>query len=173
MVPAGSVLSFELRGTAGGWIPTTLDALRSDLVNYVSSYMTVQALTVQNEGSFYEQLEWQFTARLTVQTWDTYGDVKDVASIIAHAVYEATGNMPSVGAVGSQGASTAGAGLAASIADAIQAVGTTVGQTVANALKPSVDTATSALMPILLIVGVVAVVLVVSVGGKTTRVGLS
>lgn len=173
MVPAGSVLSFELRGTAGGWVPTTLDALRSDLVNYLSSYVTVQALTVQNEGSFYEQLEWQFISRVTVVTWEAYGKPEDVASIVAHAVYEATGNLPSVGTIGSQGASTPGAGLASSVSDAIKSVGDTLGQTVANLLKPSVDEAKSAVMPVLVLVAVVAVVLVVSVGGKTTRVGLS
>jgi hypothetical protein len=164
MVPAGSVLSFEVRGVAGGWTPTTLDSLRSDLVSYLSSYVGVQALNVRNAGAFYEQLEWPFVATMTVQTYEAHAAASDVGSLISHAIYEATGNMPTVGGIGSQGGmptETGGGGLFGSIGDA-------VGDLIGGATAPI----TSEFNFILLAVGAVAVVLLVSLGGKSTRIGV-
>jgi hypothetical protein len=168
MVAGGTVLTFDAQGVAGGWVPATEDAVRSDLVEQLGRSFVVESVTVTGQGSFYELLEWPFVARIVVQTHEAYADVADVRSIVAHAIYEATGNMPTVGNVGSQGAIGSG-GFFGSIADAIRGVGDSVGDAVGGATRPI----TQEFNFVLIAVAAVAIILIVNVGGKTTRVGLT
>jgi hypothetical protein len=155
MVSAGSTLSFDARGTAGGWLPVTVDSVRQDISDALAGYFLVQSVTVNNQGSFYELEQWQYVARITVRTREAYGAVDDAGSIVAHAVYDATGYLPTVGAVGSQGASgvPSGGGIADTIADAFKGI-------------------TGELNTTLVIVGLVLVAGVFVLSGKTTRVGI-
>lgn len=152
MVPAGSLLTFDFRGTAGGWVPTTEDQVRSDLIAQLGGFLTVQSLELHGQGAFYELLEWQFTGRLVARTQVAHAQLADVESIVAHALYEATGHAGTVGAKGTQG---------------------DIGSDSPGIVKTITDGIVGEFNFALLILAAVAIVLVVSVGGKTTRVGLS
>jgi hypothetical protein len=176
MVTAGVPITFEARGTAGGWIPVTTDGVRNDIIDALGEWFTVQSVSVNPQGSFYEVAEWQFVARITVKPFVTYADADDAGSVVAHAIYLATGNLATIGVIGTQGASgepaTAGS-IVDTITDAIGKVTTAIGQGIANTVTPTVDEAADELRKTLVIVGIVVVVAVVVMAGKTTKVGLA
>ncbi len=183
MVPAGSSLTFDIRGTAGGWSFTTTDAVREALIAALQSDFVVQSVTIAGQGSFYELMEWQFSGRVVVKPLSAYGAIDDVASMVTHAIYEATGSLGTAGPTGSQGAVGGSGGimdsvtntvaaLGTGIQNAIAGLGTAVGQGVGNATKPVADEIGDLLGKGLIIVGVVLVAGIFILSGKTTRVGL-
>src|SRR5688572_3011183 len=103
MVPAGTILRYDARGTAGGWTVATQDGVRSAIATELAKYLSVVSCRINGQGSFYELLEWDFVAQIAVETRGAYSAERDVRDIVAHAVYEATGHMPSVGEPDSQG----------------------------------------------------------------------
>lgn len=183
MVPAGSLLTFDIRGTAGGWqLAATVDSVREELIAALSDSFTVQSVTVNSQGSFYELMEWPFSGRVVVKPLNTYGAIDDVASMVVHAMYQATGNMGTAGVVGSQGNVSDGGGIGTSISDglgalgagiqnAIAGLGTAVGQGASNAINPTVDKFGELAGKGLIILGVVIVASVFLLSGKTTRIG--
>jgi len=159
MIPAGTRLAFEVRGTAGGWIPTSVDALHSEIVQELSALpLSVESVTIAEGGEIYEVLEWPFTARIVVVTRNAHAKAEDVAAIVQHGVIEATGNAVAIGGAGSQAGDPRmdPGGL-----DIFGGIGSLLGgiQREANF--------------VLILVAVILIVLVVRVGGKTTRVGVA
>jgi len=154
MIPAGQRLTFDVVGVAGGWIPTTADEVRSAAVHELSEAFTVRNVRVESQGAVYEMLEWPFLARVEVSPIQGFAELADAQSIVAHAFYEATGNLPTVTeAGGGLLPSTGGGGL-------FDGLGSLLGglQDTTNLL--------------LILTAVVLIALVASAGGKTTRIGL-
>ena len=169
MVRAGATITLQANGTADGY---DSGQVRSAMVAELGKYFRVSGLDLSVGGSFAEYFGWPYTANLTITTQRDYGEAGDVASIVAHALYNATAYLPTVSAPQVQpqvgAGSGAGSGIVDSFADALAGLGKGIGEGVGAATKPTIDN----LMGPLLLVGLVAVVLVVSVGGKTTRIGL-
>ncbi len=176
MIPARTSIQFSVSGSADGFDDDDAQtAIRSEL----SKYFVVQRVYLDASifsGVYYG---WPWTGEVVVSTKEAYGDVNGPASIVAHAIYVATGYMPSVSAPAFGGPSNDEPGIvpslpsASSIGDAIAAATKAIGDGLKNILKPTAEGAVDAVMPIVVVVAVIAIVLVVNVGGKTTRVGIS
>ncbi len=153
MIPAGQIIGFDFGGTAGGWVPTTEDEIRSEIIGQLSQAFTVANLDLHSTGAIYEMLEWEFVGRLEVSPLQGFANMEDARSVVVHSIYEATGYMPTVTAPGA-GWSPLGSG---GLTEWLSGLGSGLQQT-SN----------------LLLIGtaVVLVALVVSMGGKTTRLGL-
>ena len=154
MIPAGQRLAFDVIGVAGGWIPVTVDDVRSGIVAELSQAFRVQNVVVESHGAIYEMLEWPFLARIDVSPIQGFAEANDARDVVTHAIYEVTGHMPTVTAAG-EGAIPAGGsgGLLSGLGDVFSGL-----QDTTNLL--------------LILTAVVLVALVASAGGKTTRIGL-
>jgi hypothetical protein len=161
VVSNGAALAFDVSGVAGGWLPVTEDGVRSAIVAELGKYFRVVSVVVTPGGSAYEVLEWPFRATVNVVTMTGYANQTDAASVVAGAVYDATLHMPTVGALGTQEdprTADDGGGFLDPVLDPI---------------KDLVSGIQGEFNLVLLAVGIVAVVLVVKLGGKTTRVGVA
>jgi len=169
VISAGQRTAFDVVGTAGGWLPTTVDDVREEIIKELGPYFRVHNVTIKPTSAIYEMLEWQFLSLVEASPLVSYGSFEDAASVVAHAVYEATGHMPAVTGRGQglphePGSSWIdGVGLP-SVGDGLSGIG----KAIEDFFKGLQETTS------LLLVGavVVLVVIAVSVGGKTTRVGV-
>lgn len=101
MVPAGTMLTLDVKGTAGQWIPRTVAEVRSQVVNALTPNFHVFDVTLDRpsllsdpENLYY--WAWPYTGVVTLQTQEPYGSPTDVASIVAHEFYGAGGSVPTV-----------------------------------------------------------------------------
>jgi hypothetical protein len=174
-IAAGTPIQFSVSGAADGFDDDDAqNAVRTEL----SKYFTVQRVYLDAPalGGIYSG--WPFTADIVVQTKEAYGDVTGPASIVAHAVYEATGYMPSVSAPAFGGPSNSdpsivnGSGIGDLLSNTADSISKSIGDALRNIIKPTAEGAVDVIMPLVIVVAVIAIVLVVNVGGKTTRVGI-
>ena len=154
MIAAGQRLAFDVVGVAGGWLPTTADDVRSDVIAELSSAFRIHNLLLEGQGSFYEVLEWPYLSRIELSPIEGFATIEDAQSVIAHAYYEVTGNLPSV--------TDAGAGMVPTTGNGGDWFGL-------RDLFGGLQDTTNLL---LILTAGVLVALVVSAGGKTTRIGL-
>jgi hypothetical protein len=155
MIRTGSAIRFDAAGSSDGWDDADT---RSRIDIELSKYFRVQAIDLKAGGSFAEYFGWPFRADITVTTREDYGELNDVSSIVAHAIYEATGYMPtvSVPSAGQPSQPTPDVG--------------------GNPLSPVYDLLSgldSTARFVLVVVALVAVAFIVGVGGKTTRLGVA
>lgn len=99
MVRAGTALTVEVTGTAGSWWNpanafVTENGIVADVRAACLPYMNVDTFTIDDRG-ISDVVEWTYRASLTIRPKADYGDADDLASIVAHAFYEATGYLPS------------------------------------------------------------------------------
>jgi hypothetical protein len=99
MVRAGTSLTIEVTGTAGSWWNPlnafeTENGIKADVRAALLPYMSVDRLDIDDRG-ISDVVEWDYRATLTVRPKADYGAADDVASLVAHAFYEATGYLPS------------------------------------------------------------------------------
>jgi len=157
MIAAGQRLAFDVVGVAGGWVPTTADDVRSDVIAELSSAFRVHNLLLEGQGSFYELLEWPYLSRVELSPIQGFATIEDAQSVIAHAFYEVTGNLPTVTDAGAGLVPTSGGDWFSGIRDGF-----------AGVLGGLQDTTNL----LLILTAGVLIALVVSAGGKTTRIGL-
>lgn len=106
MVSAGSTLTFDVKGTAGQWLPRTAAEVRAQVVDALTLQFHVYNVAMERE-TFLSDPEnlyywnWPYTAVVTVQTRVGYGSVDHAAAIVANAFYQGAGTMPTVTARGS------------------------------------------------------------------------
>jgi hypothetical protein len=163
MVRAGDRFTFDISGIAGGWTFTTIDAVQADIAAQLRTHFDLQTLTVDAGGSFYELMQWPFRAIVNLTVREAHNAVNDVSAVVAHDVYLATGYLPSVSATSAgQPAQTPREG-------AIPDIPGMIGDAIKKITKPATDEFNF----LFLGVAVVAIVLVVYVGGRTTRVGVA
>lgn len=157
MVAAGSQLTFDVSGTAGGWVPTTQDGLHDALITELAKAFTVISVVVTPGGSWYELQEWPFRATVIVETVEDHAALADVGSMVVHAFYDATGHMATAGVQGSQDdpRTTPGKSAVDTILDPFKAL--------LSGLQQETNT-------VLIILGVVVVAGFYYIGGKSTRV---
>jgi len=101
MVAADSVLTLEVQGQTGGWVPTDDTGLRAGVLNRLTPYFDVLGATITRGSTLsnildFQWFHWQYKAVLTIKTRIGYASPDDVRSIVAAAFYNAGGAMPSV-----------------------------------------------------------------------------
>ena len=105
MLPAGTTLTFDVKGTAGQWIPRTVADVRAGVIDSLTPHAHVYDVSLTRE-SFLSDPEnlyywaWPYVAVVTLQSRMTYAHSDDLASIVAHAFYSAAGALPTVTARG-------------------------------------------------------------------------
>lgn len=100
MIRNGQTLTFTVNGTTGQWLPRTVAGVRQDAIDALTPFFDVESVSV-NSPSFASDpihyiANWPYTAYVRATVQADYGDVRDVDSIVAHAFYEATGEIPTV-----------------------------------------------------------------------------
>jgi len=101
MVAADSVLTLEVQGQTGGWIPTDDTALRAGVLNRLTPYFDVISATITRGSTVanildFQWFHWNYKAVIAIKTRIGYASPDDVRSIVASAFYNAGGAMPSV-----------------------------------------------------------------------------
>lgn len=96
---SGVPLVIEVTGTAGSWWNpanafVTENGIKADVRASLLPFVYVDRLEIDDRG-ISDVVEWDYGASLTVRPKADYGDGNDIASIVAHAFYEATGYLPS------------------------------------------------------------------------------
>lgn len=101
MVRADSVLTLQVEGQTGGWVPIDDTALRAGVLNRLTPYFDVIGATI-TRGSLlsnildFQWFHWQYSAIVTIKTRVGYASADDVRSIVASAFYNTGGAMPSI-----------------------------------------------------------------------------
>lgn len=100
MVPAGSVLTFDVLGAAGEYLPRSPQQVRSDVIAGLTPFVDVIALDITRATFAGDPLRflsnWPYSAVITIRTRVVHGATDDLARVIAHACYEAAGELPTV-----------------------------------------------------------------------------
>lgn len=98
MIRAGTVLTFDVTGQAGGWSAPEAGDVRTAVIDALHPFVTVRNITV-TKTSGWTDLDffwWNYTARVIVQTRVDHAAAADVASIVASAFYTGAGSLPTV-----------------------------------------------------------------------------
>jgi len=101
VVAPNTVLTIDVQGQTGGWLPTDDTALRAGVLNMLTPYFDIIGATI-TRGSMlanvldFQWYHWNYSAVLTLKTRVGYASADDVRGIVAHAFYAAGGAMPSV-----------------------------------------------------------------------------
>lgn len=98
MVRAGTILTFDVTGQAGGWFAPEPGDVRAGVIDALHPYLTVHNLTLTKTSGWrdIDFFWWNYSARVDVQTKSDHARVDDVASIVAHAFYVGAGTLPTV-----------------------------------------------------------------------------
>jgi hypothetical protein len=99
MVRAGTALIVEVTGTAGSWWNpsnafVTENGIVADVRAGLLPYVYVDGIVIDDRG-ISDVVEWDYRAQARIRPKADYGDANDLASIVAHEFYEATGYLPS------------------------------------------------------------------------------
>jgi hypothetical protein len=157
VIPADVSIRFEVAGTAGGWLPTDRDAVRAAVLAAMNDTFRVETATINLATDYLGwSFEWPFTMQITAAPRSTYGALADVESMLVHAVYEATGYIPTV-----------------SVPDAGQAAQPDLPADEENPIAKFLKSLEGDLIGTLVLIAIVLVALFYFVGGKTTRVGVA
>jgi hypothetical protein len=98
----GDVLTFTAVGKTSEYWPRTADGVRSDALDSLTPFFEVESLNIKTASAlgdpvhFVLGVNWGYTATIRAKVRADYGDVRDVDSIVAHAFYEAGGEVPTV-----------------------------------------------------------------------------
>jgi hypothetical protein len=99
MVRAGTSLIVEVTGTAGSWWNPanafeTENGIKADVRAGLLPYAYVDGIDIDDRG-ITDIVEWDYRATVRLRPKADYGNANDLASIVAHMFYEATGYLPS------------------------------------------------------------------------------
>lgn len=102
MVRAGTSITYQVQGNTQSWYPPDPSSLRAGVIAFLSAYFFVETaeVNVRSVSSRIMSAEfwnYDYTAIVTVVPRSDYGSSRDIASVIQHAFYTATGGMPTVG----------------------------------------------------------------------------
>lgn len=102
MIAKGTRIRFDVRGSAGEWLPRTVDDVRQIAINSMSAYVTVESvgLTRTDNALWREYWDWGFTADVSVRTLYDHASIADVVLIVREAFKLASGETPTVTAIG-------------------------------------------------------------------------
>lgn len=129
MIRRGTEITFTVNGQAGQW-PRSVADVRSAVIDGLTPFFDVADVTIPTPSFLSDPLDyfinWPYTATVRVTVKADYAEPRDVDSIIAHAFYEAAGELPTVTANGleqGQGNPTPTKGLSLTTALALVAAG--------------------------------------------------
>ena len=106
MIRNGTEIVFTVNGQTGQWIPRTSGDVRTTAINELTPYFDVADVQVKSKGFLEDPVHyianWPYTATVRATVKADYADVRDVDSIVAHAFYNAAGELPTVTAAGQE-----------------------------------------------------------------------
>lgn len=113
MVNAGQRLTFDVVGSTSGFLPSTVQGVREDVVSDLAANFAVHDVTINRQDTAFGPSalywNWRYTAVATVTTKGAYAKIEDVDSLVAHAFYYGAGELPTVTARGWEPGQGAGA----------------------------------------------------------------
>jgi hypothetical protein len=129
MIRAGEMLTFVAAGRKPSWWPIDADGvstLKADLARTLSTAFRVHTIDIASSGAV-DLFNWSYVATIVVTLRESYAHVNDASSVVANAVWQATGELPSVSAPDyGQPTPAAPAGVLEPIRDALTGVVTGV-----------------------------------------------
>jgi hypothetical protein len=100
MVKAGAVITFDVQGTTGEYLPRSADSVRAIVINGLTPFFDVQDVSIETDSFLSDPLHylsnWRYDATVRIKVLTDYGDIRDVDSVIGHAFYDGAGNLPTV-----------------------------------------------------------------------------
>lgn len=100
MIAKNTVITFDVQGTTGGFLPRTVAGLRQTAIDALTPFFEVQDLSVSSSSFLSDPLhslsQWPYSAVVRAKMQADYGSIRDVDSIIAHAFYRGAGELPTV-----------------------------------------------------------------------------
>lgn len=100
MVPANTVIVFDVQGQTGGFIGVSEADLRAGVLDGLTPFFTVQEASITSGSLLQDVLafryHWFYSARVVIKTRVDYNQLDDVRAVIAHAFFEAGGAFPTV-----------------------------------------------------------------------------
>lgn len=100
LVRNGDALVLDVSGTTGEWLPRTVAGVRQSVLDNLSHFFDVEDVTMESDAFLSDPIHyvtnWPYTSRVSLTSQSDYADHRDVASVVAHAFYEATGDLPTV-----------------------------------------------------------------------------
>ena len=123
MVKAGSVITFTVIGTTGEYLPRAVGSVRAKVIDGLTPFFDVADVSFSTASlladPFHSFINWPYTATVRATVRADYGDIRDVDSIVAHAFYNASGNVPTVTSAGLEpgqvGNTSTGVGLTSTL----------------------------------------------------------
>lgn len=107
MIAHGTAITFTVNGQAGFW-PESVASVRAQAIDGLTPFFDVADVSLQTRGFIEDPVnyvtEWPYTATVRATVRSDYGTIRDIDSIVAHAFYNATGNLPTVTAAGYEAA---------------------------------------------------------------------
>jgi hypothetical protein len=96
----GDTLTFTAVGKVGEYLPRTVDSVRQGAIDGLTPFFDVESVNISAPSflndPFHIVTNWGYTATIRATVQADYGDVRDVDSIVAHAFYDAAGEVPTV-----------------------------------------------------------------------------
>jgi hypothetical protein len=100
MIRRGETLTFTVIGRVGEYLPRTESSVRQYAIDGLTPFFDVLSVNLKTKTFLNDPLHvvtnWEYTATVRVTVKADYGDVRDVDSVIAHAFYNAAGELPTV-----------------------------------------------------------------------------
>lgn len=130
MIRHGIERTFDVQGQAGEFQPRTVAGVRSDVIDGLTPFFDVADVAIVTPSFLSDPtaffVDWRYAAVVRATPRADYGDVRDVDSIVAHAFYDAAGELPTVTARGleaGQGKAQDTSGLSLTTALVLVAIG--------------------------------------------------
>lgn len=101
MVRGGTSITFQVQGGTASVLRPDVTQLRASVIAFLSGYFFVESVEINVRslvGSIMAGEFWNYdyTAIVQLTTRGDYASSRDIASVIAHSFYAATGGMPTV-----------------------------------------------------------------------------
>lgn len=104
MITNGSAITFDVQGSTGGFLPRTVAEVRQSVIDSLTPFFVVTDVALSSSSFLSDPLhslsDWPYSAVVRVTMQSDYADISDVDSVVAHAFYDAAGELPTVTARG-------------------------------------------------------------------------
>ena len=100
MIRNGDTHTFTAVGKVGEYLPRTVEMVRQGAIDGLTPFFDVESVNLKTDTFLNDPLHvvtnWGYIATVRATVKADYADIRDVDSIIAHAFYNAGGELPTV-----------------------------------------------------------------------------
>jgi hypothetical protein len=108
MIANGQRIVFDVQGTTGNILPRSVASVRQAAIDALTPFFIVEDVSIDSQSALSDPLHslslWPYSATVRAVMQSDYADVRDIDSIVAHAFYQAAGEVPTVTAEGLEAA---------------------------------------------------------------------